>query len=156
MAHAPAAAATRASSTFVTPQIFTLTIAAAQDGGLSLKPEQAAEKPLPMLRQAQHERFPSSYFQHFSAHPDLLSPKVCAWRADSQNFLSFRGLCRKWGAISTRHSGESRNPDSSPTPHLDTGFRRYDGPTNWTSCAKSLPGEGTWGAGSRRAELVEG
>src|SRR5512139_1044244 len=86
------------------------------------------------------------------ACPELLWPKVCAWRADSQNFLSFRGLCRKWGAIPTRHSGESRNPDSSPTPHLDTGFRRYDGPTNWTSCAKSLPGEGTWVAGVARAE----
>src|SRR5512139_2015220 len=50
------------------------------------------EKPLPMLRQAQHEGIPSSISFDSSARPELLSPKVCAWRADSQNFLSSRGF----------------------------------------------------------------
>src|SRR5258708_10017311 len=35
-----------------------------------------------MLREPQHERIPSLNLLNFSAHPELLSPKIFAWRAE--------------------------------------------------------------------------
>jgi len=78
----------------------------------------------------------------FSSLTRLLSPKACAWRADSQKLPLLPGALHRNGAqfplVIPAKAGIRSEPHA---PTWIPAFAGMTDPTEWTSCAKSIRGE---------------